>query len=387
MSKILLTLGWSETGDSLNYLPTFELAHSMYRLGQDVNLLVTDQTELPEPARRGDARDWVRTVRHDYRTSFCFSRNMCAYLNEHEFDIYHTHGLGTHLNHMTCATARRLHRPYLITPYCLLRDYKPAPRSGIARRIYRGVFMRKDFEQASCLRAINQEEADGLRCMGIKAPIAVIPWPSRVPSILDQAIARGRRWTAENPSRKRIALIIVDIEGNPVRKVIDAFTAVAEDDSELLLLDFGYVRSTEFARELIRERGLRNVKVVDHTDDFDNFSLLASCCATVIPTHHLYMGTALSHTLLCETPAICIHSPEWEDVPAMDCGWWCPNDQQSMESFISAAMMMDPALIDKKGANGRRLIMREYAADVIAGRMIRLYDWLLGKADKPGYVI
>ena len=58
-----------------------------------------------------------------------------------------------------------------------------------------------------------------------------------------------------------------------------------------------------------------------------------------------------------------------------------------MESFISAAMMMDPALIDKKGANGRRLIMREYAADVIAGRMIRLYDWLLGKADKPGYVI
>lgn len=387
MSKILLTLGWSGTDDSLNYMPTFELAHGMHRLGQDVNLLVTDRTELPEPARRGDAQDWVRTVHHDYRTSFCFSRNMCAYLNEHEFDIYHTHGLGTHVNHMTCATARRLHHPYLITPYCLLNDYRPDSRRGIARRIYHGVFLRKDFEQASCLRAINQEEAEGMRRMGLEAPIAIIPWPSRVPEFLDQAIERGHRWKDQNPERKRVALIIVDTEDNPVKKVIDAFTAVAEEGSELLLLDFGYVRSTDFAKELIRERNLRNVKVVDYTNDFDNFSLLASCCATVIPSHHQFMGSALSHTLLCETPAICIHSHEWEDVPAMDCGWWCPNDPFSMESFISAAMMMDPALIAKKGANGRRLIMRDYAAPVIAGRMIRLYDWLLGKEEKPAYVI
>lgn len=387
MSKVLLTLGWRGSDDSLNYLPSFELAHNMYRLGQDVSMLVTDKAELPEPARRGDGDKWVRVIGHDYRTSFCFSRNTSAFLSKNEFDIYHTHGVWNHINHMTCATARRLHHPYLITPYCQLNDYRPSRRRGLAQSFYHGVFMRKDFEQAACLRAINRLEADGLRRLGLQNPIAIIPWPSRVPPFLDEAIERGRQWKAENPHRKRIALIIVDVEGNPVKQVIDAFTAVAEEGSELVLLDFGYVKSTEFAKELIKERNLKNVRVMDNLGDFDNFAMLASCCATVIPSHYQFMGAALSHTLLCETPAICIHSPDWEAVPAMDCGWWCPDDKAYMEKFISAAMMMDPSLIEQKGRNGRDLIMKEYAGELIAGRMIRLYNWLLGEGDRPEYVI
>lgn len=110
MSKILFTIGGEGSSSRLNYLPTFELVQGISMIGKEVHLVVTDRTPIPKTNVDSDSAVWLRIVPHDYRTSIGFSRNMNAYLRKNaDYDIYHTNGLCTYLNHLTCVTARQQH--------------------------------------------------------------------------------------------------------------------------------------------------------------------------------------------------------------------------------------------------------------------------------------
>lgn len=387
MTKILFTLGWAGKKDCISYIPTFELVDGIHNHGQEVHMLVSDQMELPTPALRAGAAQWLKKVRHDYVTPLALTRNMAKYLREHEdYDIYHTNGLRNHLNHLTCATARRRGRPYIITPYGMINDYHDHRHLSLKRRISNKLFFRQDVEKASCLRAINMQEVDNFREMGYTNPIACIPWPNPIPEFLDKAVAKGEQWKKEHPSKRRIASVIVDVAANALDMVIDAFQAVASDNDELLLLNFGYSTSPDKARERVEANLKGNVRIVEPQTDFDNYALLASCSATIIPAHYLYLWPVVAQSLLSLTPVICLYDPETENVPAIDCGWWCPPSRNPLERVISAALLMDPSLLRQKGENGRKLIENKYATEVVAGKMIELYQWLLGEAPKPEFV-
>lgn len=388
MTKILFTLGSTGNSDYLNYFPTFELVRGISESGQNVHLLVTDNAEFPETAKQEESGKWLRKVKHDYRTSFGFSHNMAAYLRENDdYDIYHTNGLRTHLNHLTCVTARRKNRPYLITPYGMLRDYMPGNRRGLASKLYHRVFFSHDIRNATCLRAINFEEGKQMRDMGLENPIACIPWPNYIPPYLDEAVAIGQKWKKEHPDNRRVASVITDVDFKSLELLIDAFEAVAEPGSELLLIDFGYVSSTARIKEFLKEHNSANVRIVENNSDFDNTALLASCCSTVIPANHIFMGAVLARSLLCLTPVICVYDPSTENVPAIDCGWWCMQDKMAFERMISASLLMDYDVLDQKGQNGRKQVKETYSTEVVVKQMVRVYHWLLGMESKPDYVI
>ena len=305
---------------------------------------------------------------------------------ENSFDIYHTNGISSAINHLSCSTARRLRKPYIIAPYGMLHDYRPGNRVTLTRRIYHRIFLNHDLQKATCLRAISEEEAYNIRRLGFNNPIAYIPWPNNVPSFLDEAIKEGNEWKKQNPDRRRVATIIVEDEYSDLESIIKAFKKVAKKNDELLLLDFGYSPSTANIKRMVQEQNLGNVRVAD-SDDYRNSVLLASSCATVIPSHHQFMGPVIARSLLCLTPAICLHHPEWEEVPPMDCGWWCSPLPQSLENQISTALMMDYELLAEKGRNGRKLILDKYSTEVVSNQMIQLYKWLLGEGPKPSYII
>ena len=300
MTKILFTLGWKDDIKSVyNYYPTFELVRGLSALGQDVHLLAPDNIEMPECARSPEAERWLRLVPNDYRTHMGFSRNMASWLRKEEaYDIYHTNGLNNHLNHLTCATARRLDRPYLITPYGMLDDYHSWHRQKLSYAVYRRFFFNNDIRYASCLRAISEDEAHRLREIGLKNPIACIPWPNEIPDYINQVVEAGKEWKEENSDRRRIAGVLVDTPDGSLLRMINAFTEVAEPKDELVLVDMGYIASAEPIKRFVKERNLKNVKVMERRNEYDTSVMIATCSATVIPGHHLYVGPIVARSLL-----------------------------------------------------------------------------------------
>lgn len=389
MTKILFTLGWNGNNrDRLNYLPTIELIRGIHSKGHEVHLLATDDMKLPEHLEhmRGEF-EWLRTLPNDFRTHFGYSHNMEKYLHDHDdYEIYHTNGLLTHLNHLTCSIARKRRLPYVVTPYGMLNDYRPGTKPTLYNRIYRHVYFNSDGRRASCIRAISREEGLRFRRMGVENPIACIPWANPIPDWLDEAMDKGRRLKAERKGR-RVGTVLVDLEDATIDQLIAAFAKVAEPEDDLLLMDMGYVNTRARAEEAIAKHRLRNVRIVEQMDEYATTVLITSCCVMALPGSHIFMGPVIARSLLCRVPVIIAHSMDWENVEEINCGWWCPKGAGRLPQLLSSAMMMPFELLDEKGENGRQLIIKEHSASVAADRMLRLYDWLLGKSDRPEFVI
>lgn len=64
---------------------------------------VTDKTDRI----MGNCEPWIKVVENDYRTPLSYSSNMSDFLKRSDYDIYHTNGMWMHINHSTCAIARK----------------------------------------------------------------------------------------------------------------------------------------------------------------------------------------------------------------------------------------------------------------------------------------
>ena len=54
---------------------------------------------------------------------------------------------------------------------------------------------------------------------------------------------------------------------------------------------------------------------------------------------------------------------------------------------LKEALSLDPALLSEMGVRGRQLIVEKYAWRPIGESMLEVYEWMLGRRDKPACVL
>jgi poly(glycerol-phosphate) alpha-glucosyltransferase len=119
----------------------------------------------PVPARAFKAT-WPKAIGR--------SPQLLAELNAFAPDLCHTHGLWGYASLATRNYSRRKKRPYWISPHGML-DPWAMNHSRWKKQIAWALFERDHLHAAHCLRALCVSEAQSIRQLGLKNPIAVIP--------------------------------------------------------------------------------------------------------------------------------------------------------------------------------------------------------------------
>ncbi len=105
---------------------------------------------------------------------FGYSPKFYPDIEAHTPDLVHTHGIWLYPS----VLAERLHRrkgtPYIISPHGML-DPWALKHSALKKKIALALFERRHLENAACIRALCESEAQSIRAFGLKNPIAVIP--------------------------------------------------------------------------------------------------------------------------------------------------------------------------------------------------------------------
>ena len=98
-------------------------------------------------------------------------------------DIYHLHGAWLRAMYYGAVEARHRQRPYVLE---VMGMYEPwaLRQKWLQKRIARWWFQDRILREAACLHVNSHQEADYLRKLGFKAPIAVIPVGVDVEAIL-----------------------------------------------------------------------------------------------------------------------------------------------------------------------------------------------------------
>ncbi len=92
-------------------------------------------------------------------------------------DIVHIHGLWESVQHYAAREARKLKRPYVVTPHGMLSPWalSQSVRQWIVKRLYLAWRLRRDLNQAAAINYTTSTERDNAKPLGLRSPALIEP--------------------------------------------------------------------------------------------------------------------------------------------------------------------------------------------------------------------
>ena len=382
--KILQTIGGFSARCGGTSTCTYDLLSAMHGLRPEpcVDLLTPDVTD-PNDSLMGIGEEWIKAVPDDYRTPLSFSKNMSRFLENSDYDLYHTNGMWMHINHSTCATARRKEKPYIITPHGMLYPEALA-RSSWKKWPMRKLWFDRDIRDAACIHVTCHKEMENIRLLGYKGPIAVIGNPVAVPGFIEELfVARQKR-----PADLRSIAFLGRL--HPIKKVENILRGAslsAHSDIDIFIIGKGDSGYEEFLKMEARRLGLENrVHFLGFLNGFDKYAQLAMIDALFVPSDMENFGMIIPEALIVGTPVMASFGTPWEALNTENCGWWRDNSPESIAAVIDDLYSMTDEERLAMGKRGRDYILRTFASEIVAKQMLELYQWLAGEGNKPEFI-
>ena len=105
----------------------------------------------------------------------------------------------------------------------------------------------------------------------------------------------------------------------------------------------------------------------------------------VLPSHTENFGIAIAEAMAAKLPVITTHGTPWQEIEEYDAGWWVELNQENIDNALIEAIACDEDELRKKSLNGFELI-KKYEWSYQANKMKRVYEWVLGSGEKPGFI-
>ncbi|RFF29577.1 glycosyltransferase [Wenzhouxiangella sediminis] len=296
--------------------------------------------------------------------------------------LMHNHGIWSPLNHWAARVAKDKDIPLLVQPRGMLEPWALAWRSW-KKKLALWAYQRRDLESASVLVATAEQEAEGLRWLGLRQPIAVIPNGVE----FDFASAPRQQHERTGLTTPRRALFLSRI--HPKKGLLNLLEAWASLDSPDWVLQLagpdegGHLAEVQ---QSISALGLQNrVQYLGSIDDKNKSTVYEAADLFILPSFSENFGVVVAEALSHGLPVIATHGTPWQGLELHRCGWWVEPTVNELASALRDAFSKDPGELYEMGARGREYAL-EFEWDSIARQTADVYRWILGEMGRPGCV-
>lgn len=358
------------------------LANHLARAGVDVTAVTVDARDL-------SGRTWPLepSIEHvvcrpapPRRLGYC--PGLAARLDAgRRTDVVHLHGLWRLHYAQVERYARRQAAAFVVSPHGMVHAPALRQRGGL-KRAARVMFQDDVLRRARCLHATAQEEVDEIRRYGYGGPIALVPWGVDVP--LTYPASRPARAT-----ERAFGYLGRFHPSKGLDTLMRAWAGVAGHRSRWRLTLAGYddARYRATLETLARELNVRDrVTFSGPVEDAQREAFFAGVDVIVLPSPAENFGFVVPEALVRGVPVITTHGTPWSAVAAERCGWWVPATDDGLESALIEAGDCTPETLDAMGQRGMHFARSRFDWDRVTERMMTLYAWMRGTADRPEYV-
>jgi glycosyltransferase involved in cell wall biosynthesis len=308
-----------------------------------------------------------------YAPSF---RNRCLKIKA---DLIHNHGLWLMPNHTAAVVARESGVPLIISTHGMLEpwalQYK-AWKKQIAWRLYQ----HRDLLSATVLHATSVREAENLRQLGFRQPIALIPNGIHLPP-----------WNEPVNSQTEIHTALFLGRIHPVKGLSELVRAwqIARPEGWRMVIagpdEGGHKKEVEAA---IHQAGLQELfQFVGAVEGEAKINLYRNADLFILPTFTENFGIVVAEALSCGVPVITTKGAPWEGLITHLCGWWIEIGAEPLADAIREAVALSDATRQEMGKRGRLFVEKNFGWTQIAENMLSVYLWVLGQGEKPACLI
>lgn len=381
--KILQTISGMSAKSGGPSTCTLDMMNGLHDISTNADLLTVKCSNLTEH-NLGEGMPWLKELENDCKTPFVISKNVQHFLLNSDYDLYHANALWMGMNHDTCRIARKLGKPYIISPHGML--YPTALRVHAWKKwILLNLWYNKDIHNACCLHATCGREMEHCRAFGYKGAIAVIPNAVVFPDYLKSFQRQSDSFSFINGKRnigflgrlhpiKKVENIIYALEllrgGNNGQELI----------SQLCLHIMGkYDDSYEsWLNEEVKRLHLENnVEFVGQVSGKEKYNRLCNLSALMVPSVQENFGMIVPEALICGTPVYASQGTPWSELNECNAGWWRDNKPETIANIIKDILLLPNEELHEKGKNGRKLMEEKYEQHKVAAMMKRLYEWII----------
>lgn len=293
-----------------------------------------------------------------------------------KYDILHIQGLWQYPSYIACKIARKKRIPYIITLRGMLYP-QVFKKSGLIKKLALYFYHKKDLKNASCIHATCIDEMKYLRQMGIKTPVCVIPNPidAKKIKIKSNAIRRIGYLGRIHPRKN-------------IERLLYAWSNLKNitTNCELVIVGGGDDKYLSFLKDECARLNLTNVLFTGFLSGKDKENMLNTLSYLALPSDFENLGNVVLEALVRGIPVISSTGTPWEELNSFHCGWWVNNDVNTLTETLKEALLLNEKARLEMGKNGQKLILSNYTVEVISSKMKLVYEWILGKIEKPEFI-
>lgn len=337
-----------------------------------------------------------------------WGKNLPRHLEKATPDLVHTHGLWGQPS-VVVGSRRASQLKRVVSPHGML-DPWALGNGRLRKKLAMLLFERRCLRKADCLHALCLSEAQSIRALGLRNPVAIIPNGVDLPA----------RVIGEEKSKGCKVLLFLG-RLHPKKGLPNALEAFAQMQSEqdgatghqvwqLVVAGWDQGGHQEELEGLCRELGLSFAKtsVEEHLAARDRAPdtggegaqvvftgpafgeekdrLLRHANAFILPSFSEGLPVAVLEAWAYELPVLMTEHCNLPEGFAAEAAFLLGTDVQSIAAGMRELLQTSPEALQRVGANGRQLVEKQFTWPQVATQMKTLYQWVLNGGPPPDFV-
>jgi len=291
--------------------------------------------------------------------------------------ILHHHGIWQYSGIVAARVHEALGVPLIISPHGMLAPRAMAHRA-FRKRLAWWLYQQRGLAAADLFHVTSEQERDDVRAMGLRQPVAVVPFGIDVPEICPVRANTG----------PLTALFLSRI--HPIKGILDLVRAWAQlrpSGWRLIIAgpdECGHAAAVDAAIKQLRLAD--TVTLCDACWGTDRDELMDTSDLFVLPSHSENFGLVVAEACARGLPVLTTQGTPWRSIREHGCGWWVPVGIEGLSGGLSDACRLDRSTLESVGRRGWQMVGSSYSWKAATEKLLCVYDWLTGKGRQPDCV-